>query len=362
MKIPQGFSLASLNCGLKKQKPDLGLIQCQGFSKAVGFFTSNLNVSYSVSLSRKNISNPIKAVLVNSGNANCFSGKNGYKDTLAVVKQLAAKLGVSSSRILFVSTGIIGKPLPKGKIIRALDDLVNRSDNNCRKFAKSISTTDTFLKIAYSKATKAGGSILGFAKGAGMIAPNMATMLGFILTDVDISGGQFKKIAKQALEQSFNAITVDGCTSTNDTVFFLSSQRIKLAKKSQAIEFSKNLNKVSLALAKLIVKDGEGASKFIQIKIKGAKTLAEAQKAGLAIANSNLFKCAIYGADSNWGRIVQSLGQSGIKLDENFSVKASNLAKKDITIEVDLKRGKCAGSVYTCDLTPEYVKINAEYS
>jgi len=187
-------------------------------------------------------------------------------------------------------------------------------------------------------------------------------MLSFILTDVDIPKPLFKKIARAALEESFNSITVDGCMSTNDTIFFLTSKRLKLTGKNQVIEFSRNLQKVTLDLAKMIIRDGEGTTKFIRIKIKGAKNSLEAKKAGLAIANSNLFKCAIYGADANWGRIVSSLGQAGIKLEEGFLVKHSDLHKKNIELEVNLKRGKCSASVYTCDLTPEYVKINAQYS
>ena len=362
MKLPKGFKLSSLHCGLKKKKLDLGLIQCEDYASAVGFFTANLNVSYSVSLSKKHVNNRIKAVLVNSGNANCFSGKNGYRDTLAVVSELAVKLGVNSSNLLFASTGIIGKKLPKEKITRALGNLVNYPDNDCRKFAQSISTTDTFVKMAYSQVGSGAGSVLGFAKGAGMIAPDMATMLVFVLTDLDIPKPLLKKIAREALEESFNSITVDGCMSTNDTVFFLTSNCVRLTGKTQAEEFAKNLKKVCLELAKMIVKDGEGATKFIEIKIKGAKSVLEAKKAGLAIANSNLFKCAIYGADANWGRIVSSLGQAGVKLGEEFLVKPSDLTKKNIELEINLNRGKCSWSVYTCDLTPKYVKINAQYS
>ena len=362
MKLPKGFKLSSVHCGLKKKKLDLGLIQCEGYASAVGFFTANLNVSYAVSLSRKYINQPIKAVLVNSGNANCFTGKDGYKDTLAIAEELADKLGVKSSNLLLASTGIIGKKLPKEKIIRALGNLVRYPDNNYRKFAQSISTTDTFLKIAYAKGSAAGGSILGFAKGAGMIAPHMATMLSFVLTDLDIPMPLFKKIAKVALEESFNAITVDGCMSTNDTVFFLTSRRVKITGKAQINEFCANLKKVTLNLAKMIVQDGEGATKFIRIKIKGAKSVSEAKKASLAIANSNLFKCALYGQDANWGRIVASLGQAGIKIAESFSVKHSDLTKKNIELEVNLKRGKFSADVYTCDLTPKYVKINAQYN
>ena len=392
IKTPAGFLLSGINCGLKKNnKNDLGLIYCESFAQALGFFTTNKNVSYSVTLSRKNISNPIKAVIVNSGNANCFSHKNGLKDTEVITSKLADYLSASPSEtkgsperatrgersrtkrveridkknILIASTGIIGKKLPKEKIISAFPKLYEEMGReNAESFSQSIMTTDTFKKISCSEIKLKRGKtrILGFAKGAGMIAPNVATMLVFILTDAVLPKFLFKKIAKEAIDESFNSVTVDGCMSTNDTVFVLSSRKAVLRNAREINAFSKELKRVCLDLATMLVKDGEGASKFIKISIKGAKSKAEAKKAGLSIANSNLFKCAVYGANPNWGRIIAALGHAGIGVCEGIPIRMSDLTKKNISIEVDLKRGTFAQTVYTSDLTPEYIKINAEYS
>ncbi len=360
MKLPKGFLLSGIHCGIKKKKLDLGLIYAQEFCRVTGTFTSNVNPSYSIIFCKENINKPIKAILVNSGNANCYSHKGGLKDTKEVASKLAKKLGVETSNILIASTGIIGKKLPKAKIIKSFSQLEKKLAKSFSNFSQSILTTDAFAKISTAKAGAA--TIVGFAKGAGMICPNMATMLAFILTDADIPQSVFAKIVKEAVEKSFNSISVDGCMSTNDMVLAATSGRISLKNKSQLKIFSKKLKAVCLNLAKMIVKDGEGASKFIQIQIKGAKSPDEAKKAGLSLANSNLFKTALYGANANWGRIISSLGQVGIKVRENISIKSTCLKKKEVKISIDLKRGKSKGEVYTCDLTPKYVKINAKYS
>ena len=358
--LPKGFLLSGIHCGIKRKRLDLGLIYAQESCKAIGLFTANVNPAYSVTFCKKNINNPIKAILVNSGNANCYSHKGGLKDTESIASKLAKKLGVKISNILFASTGIIGKKLPKYKIVKGFDELIKKLGKSVGSFSQSILTTDTSAKIA--KAQVAGATILGFAKGAGMICPNMATMLGFIITDVDMSEALLKKIVKEAVDSSFNSISVDRCMSTNDTVFVATSAKVPLKNKSQIKAFSRKLKEVCLTLAKMIVKDGEGASKFVEIEINNAKSSAEARKAGMSLANSPLFKSALYGANANWGRIISSLGQVGIKVGENISIKSTSLKKKEVKIIVDLKRGKAKGVVYTCDLTPEYVKINAGYS
>jgi len=360
MNLPKGFLLSGIHCGIKKKKLDLGLIYAQESCKVVGLFTANVNPAYVVTFCKKNINNSIKAILVNSGNANCYSHKSGLIDTEEIASELAKKLGVKTSNILFASTGIIGKKLPKEKIKKSLGNLIERLDKNPNNFSKSILTTDSSVKIAKAKVGKA--SILGFAKGAGMICPNMATMLGFIITDVDMPQSFFKRIAKEAVGESFNSISVDGCMSTNDTVLVATSKKVILKSKSQIKEFSQKLKEVCIELAKMIVKDGEGASKFVEIEIKGAKSKLEAKRAGMSLANSPLFKSALYGANANWGRVISSLGQVGIKVGEDISIKSTPLTKKEVKITIDLKKGKSKGTVYTCDLTPEYVRINAKYS
>jgi glutamate N-acetyltransferase/amino-acid N-acetyltransferase len=361
MSMAEGFLLAGINCGIKKKKLDLGLIYSKDPCLASAVFTTNVNPSYSVTVSKKNIKTSPRAILVNSGNANCHSHKSGLKDTEDIVSKTAKALGVKTKEILIASTGIIGKKLPKEKIIKKLPLLIKNLGKNTDVFAKSILTTDTGKKVVSANIAlgKKKITIIGFAKGAGMIYPNMATMLGFILTDADVGAYSFNKAAKVAIEESFNSISIDGCTSTNDTVFFLSSKRIPLKGKKQLDLFSQKLNEVCLSLAKMIVGDGEGATKFVQITVKGAKTKAQAKQAGLALANSNLFKCTLYGANANWGRIVSALGQAGIKVAENISIKTTSLKKKNVVISVDLKIGKSQHTVYTTDLTPAYIKFNA---
>ncbi|MFO8053381.1 MAG: bifunctional glutamate N-acetyltransferase/amino-acid acetyltransferase ArgJ [Candidatus Omnitrophota bacterium] len=363
-KLPQGFLSSGLKCGIKKNDYDLGLIRFKQAYRVVGFFTSNLNVSYSVSLSQKNIKNPISAILVNSGNANCFSHNKGYQDTEDIAEKLANKLALDKKEILIASTGIIGKKLPKSKITKNISKLVKNLEDDSSKFAKSILTTDSCTKVI-SKVISFGKKkvrITGIAKGAGMIKPNLATMLAFVLTDADISLGGLKKNTKEAVEKSFNSISIDAAESTNDSLFVVSSKKVPLAKKEKN-KFFFELQNVMIDLAKLIVKDAEGATKFVRLDLKGAKTKKEAKQLAEKIAGYILFKAALYGNNPNIGRIIAVLGQAKIKLkEEDLDIKFSSFAKKEIKITINLKRGSYDWRVYTCDLSPEYVKINAEYN
>ncbi len=363
MRVPEGFSLSAVKSGVKKNKLDLGLICGEDFLAGCGFFTLNANPSYSVQVSKKHILYPIKAVLVNSGNANCFWGESGLRETEEVCRALANFLGVKKENILIASTGVIGKRLPKEKIINSLGGLIKNLGKNIADFATSILTTDTVRKISYAQIPLKNKkvNILGFAKGAGMIYPNMATMLSFVLSEAYFTPSLFKKVCVQALEESFNSISVDGCTSTNDTFLVLSSQRVILKEEKDILDFSRGLKRVCLDLAQMIVRDAEGASKFIRIFIKGASSLTEAKRAGFLLANSNLLKCALYGANPNWGRIVAALGQGGIQLKEKGQIKFSSFKAKEVRIEIDLRKGRFSTTVYTSDLTPAYIRINAEY-
>ncbi len=366
MILPEGFLTSGIRCGIKKKGKDLGLILVSNYASACGVFTANVNCSYSVTVSRKHITNPVKCVVVNSGNANCFTHKTGVADTERICAHLAHLLGVQKENVLIASTGVIGEKLPVHRIISSFPYLIKNAGGDGNDFSESILTTDTFPKRVSVKVRVGGETIkvAGFAKGAGMIAPSMATMLAFVLTDAKIRRSLLQKLLKEAVDESFNSITVDGCMSTNDCVFALASGYSAVVEKRRDVEtFGKVLKEVTLSLAKMIVKDAEGATKFITLRVKGAKTKEEAKKAAFSVANSSLFKAAMYGANPNWGRVVAALGAVGIKVkEEKLKITATSLKKKEIVITVNLQRGKYARTVYTSDLTPGYVRINAQYS
>jgi glutamate N-acetyltransferase/amino-acid N-acetyltransferase len=271
--------------------------------------------------------------------------------------------------VLVASTGIIGKRLPMDKIRKFIPDLVaGLSSSGIDKAKKAILTTDIFTKEVTLELGIGGQRIriCGIAKGSGMIAPNMATMLGFIFTDALIAQPSLDRALKMAVDNSFNCITVDGCMSTNDTVIILANGTAgnKLINAGKLFDlFLKALNIVCLELAKMIVRDGEGATKFIKINVAGARSFKEAKQAGLAIANSSLFKTAIFGENPNFGRVAASIGSAGVSFNEDkLKVLLSPLDKRDIEVKVDLYAGNFECAVYTCDLSPEYIKINAAYN
>ncbi len=367
MKVPEGFLLSGIHCGIKKKKKlDLGLISCEDGAMGIGFFTRNANPSYSVIISKKYIKNAVKAVIVNSGNANCFTDKKDLGNTLKLCGRLARYLNIKKENVLICSTGIIGKRLPFSKIIGTIPALCTNLGRHYKEFSESILTTDSFEKVSFRqvRAKNRKINILGFSKGAGMIHPDLATMLAFILTDANIDENLFKNICSQAVEKSFNSISVDGCMSTNDTVLMLSSLKNSRLEDRQSInKFREALEYVCRDLAKMIVKDAEGSSKFIEFEVQGAKTEEEAKAAFQSISGSLIFKAAMYGGDPNWGRIVSTLGQVNIKVREDkFKVKASSLNKRDVKIRVDLGRGRFNWRGWFSDISPEYVKINAGHS
>ncbi|MBN2120425.1 MAG: bifunctional glutamate N-acetyltransferase/amino-acid acetyltransferase ArgJ [Candidatus Omnitrophica bacterium] len=372
MKIPKGFLFSGISCGIKNRlKPDLGLVYAPEYAQGVYFFTGNRVKAAPLLLGRaklKKTKGKIKALLVNSGNANCFTGQKGIQDAEYTCKAVADILRIDSRYVIPSSTGVIGKRLPLRIILESLPQLVCGLDEEPSAFSQAILTTDSFKKIACREFRLKGKAvrILGIAKGAGMIYPRLkqATMLAFIFTDLNIKNALLNKISKNCVDLSFNSISVDGCCSTNDSVFVLSSKKVgirSLSSKDLKV-FSEGLSEVCLDLAKKIVQDGEGATKFIAITIKGAVSRSEARKAAFSIANSSLFKTAIYGENPNWGRIIQAVGQADISLKENVSIKSTSLKSKNIDISVDLKRGGFSWTVYTCDFSPEYIKINAQYS
>ncbi|MFH0762700.1 MAG: bifunctional glutamate N-acetyltransferase/amino-acid acetyltransferase ArgJ [Candidatus Omnitrophota bacterium] len=370
--LPLGFKAAAVACGIKKSgKPDLALFYSEAPAKAACLFTANKFQAAPITVSKGHlkVNKEFRAVIVNSGNANAFTGDAGIRDANDAAESLAERLGIKKESILVSSTGIIGRRLQVQKIKSALPGLVNSlSGPGIDEAKKAIMTTDTFSKEITAKFNIGGRkvTICGIAKGAGMIAPNLATMLAFIFTDANIAKTALNRALKTAAEASFNCISVDGCMSTNDTVIILANAaagNILIDNAKNFTIFSGALNKVCLELAKLIVRDAEGASKFIKIAVSKAKNYAQAKKGALAIANSNLFKTAMYGENPNFGRIVTAIGSSGICFDEKkLKINLSPLHKKEITVSVALNSGDASAVVYTADLTPEYVRINAEYS
>ncbi len=380
VSVPEGFLFSAVSCGIRKEgKLDLGLIYCERKGTAWGVFTKNTLKAAPVLIGKMNLKEPFhRAIVANSGVANAATGEEGIKRAEAVLKGLASLLKIKPFEILPASTGVIGEQLPLEKIIPKLEELVQGlSPKRVEDFAQAIMTTDTFPKIV-QKTTKDGVKLLGIAKGAGMIAPNMATMLAFILTDGYLKKEEIKKLLSKTVEQSFNRITVDGDTSTNDTVYFLASG-IKEVKDGN--DFAENLFSLAKELAYLIVKDGEGATKVIRIEIKGAKNKEEARAFAMSIANSPLVKTAFYGADPNWGRILSALGKTGIDFDpqlvqiflngkpwvKELSVQTKEedlrkeMQKSEVYLVVHLKLGKVNYEVLTCDLTEDYIRINASY-
>jgi len=370
--LPIGFLASGVYSGIKKSgKPDLGLFYSRVPAKASCKFTTNTILAAPLIICKKYLqkNKKFQAIIVNSGNANCFTGNAGIVDAEATAKAAALELNIKKQGVLVSSTGIIGRRLPIAKIKRAIPELVaGLSESGIDKAKKAILTTDTFAKeisVKFNLGDKV-ITISGVAKGAGMIAPDMATMLAFILTDANITQDALNKALGICVGNSFNCITVDGCMSTNDSVIVLANGTADNALIDTGKNFNAFVNALGIAcleLAKMIVKDAEGATKFIQIKVTKARNFEEARKVALNIANSNLFKTAMFGENPNFGRIAAGAGASGVHVREkDLKVKVSALNKRNINVEVSIKRGNASCVVYTSDLTPEYVKINAEYN
>jgi len=370
--LAQGFTANGLWSGIKKSgKPDLSLIVSAVPATAAGVFTKNSIVAAPLIVTKQKIkNNRAQAIITNSGNANCFTGKKGLQYAKKTCGIIAKLLNIFSNDVLVSSTGIIGKPLPFEKIKNAAPNLVKGlSRAKATLAAKGILTTDLVTK-EIAVAINIGGKkvhIGAMAKGSGMIAPNMATMLAYVTTDIAISPKMLKRALKDACELSFNSITIDNCMSTNDMVIVLANGLAKNKKITKADKnfytFQKALDHICLDLAKKIVKDGEGATKFITVTVKGAKNHAQAKTAALAIANSNLVKTAAYGSNPNWGRVAAAIGSLSLPVNEDqLKITFSPFEKKEISICAQLKLGSASATVYTSDLSPEYVAINGKYN
>ncbi len=371
--LPLGFKASGIAAGIKKSgNLDLALFYSELPAKVSCKATTNKIQAAPIKINNLYLktNKSFCAIIANSGNANAFCGAAGLRDSRAMTQAAARALSVKSESVLVASTGIIARRLPVIKIKKAIPDLAGSlSRDGIDKAVKAIMTTDKIAKkitASFSVGSKK-ITICGIAKGAGMIAPNMATMLSFIFTDANITQGSLNRALGIATENSFNCITVDGCMSTNDTVIMLANQ----AAGNSAIDkgkpfdlFLRALNIVCLSLAKLIIQDAEGATKFIRIKVEKARSFSEAKKIALGVANSNLFKTAMYASSSNViGRIAASVGASGVNVKENdLKIGFSSLNKRNVDINISVGKGKFSAIIYTSDLTHEYVKINAEYN
>ena len=411
----RGFQASGMHCGIKKKKDDLTLIYSVVPAVGAAVFTTNKVQAVPVKISKKHIkAKEHQAIIVNSGNANCFAGKEGVENALKMVSSLAGELKISPEKVLVASTGIIGRPLPVKKILDSIPQLVKTlgaGANAGKRAARAILTTDTRIKETAVSLNIGGKKVTigGIAKGAGMIAPDMATLLAFITTDACIQKTALFRALKESVAKSFNLITVDGDMSTNDTVIVLAnglsgnrqitagsrpvrnnpirnelSNGARISNRSRDFElFVKGLNSVTVQLAKALVADAEGASKLIEVTVKGAKSGNEAKTAAFAVSNSLLVKTMIHGNDPNWGRIAAAVGASGAgfkeeKLSIYFGKSAAvkngapvsanrdrikkEVRKKIVAILIDLGMGKAKATVRTSDLSEEYVRINAKYS
>lgn len=393
----EDIKISTCFSGIKKSKNnehDLLLVEFEKEASIAGLFTKSLTSSASVNQCKQCLHSDeektIRAIVVNSGNANAFTGEKGEETVLKIRTFISKKLACKLNQVYTASTGVIGEQLDPNRVINSLKKLSPYNFPNWLAAANAIKTTDTFPKIAKRtcKIDNTNIEIVGIAKGSGMIAPNMATMLGFIFTNANLPSEILQKILKTENEMSFNSITVDSDTSTSDTLLLAATRTAKhlpINKYSdqRLKDFKKNISSLMLELAKLIVIDGEGASKFITIEVKNAYSQKSAKKIAFSIANSPLVKTAIAGEDANWGRIIMAIGKSGEKADrdkikiyigdelvttqgnvhKNYSEKRAteHLQKKDIFLTVDLGIGKSKATVYTCDLTHKYIEINADY-
>ncbi|OYV21817.1 MAG: glutamate N-acetyltransferase / amino-acid N-acetyltransferase [Methylococcaceae bacterium NSP1-1] len=387
-----GIMLGTACAGIKQTvKDDILVIQMAEQSTCAAVFTQNAFCAAPVHVAKANLTHEPRWLLINSGNANAGTGEQGMQDALLTCAELARIVGGGAKQVLPFSTGVIGQPLPVAKIKAVLPEAIrNLSLNNWDKAARAIMTTDTFPKGISKVITIAGRSITinGISKGAGMIQPNMATMLGFIATDAKINQALLQICLTLAVEQSFNRITVDGDTSTNDACVVMASgcstaPEITAGSEHYAI-FADALMSVCKQLAEAIVRDGEGATKLMRIVVKEALHDEEAVRVGKTIAHSPLVKTAFFASDPNWGRILAAVGRSGVEsmilenvqifLDDVCIVRNGGRAddyteeagqrvmdRDEITVTVKLGRGKASQEVLTCDFSYDYVKINAEY-
>lgn len=392
LRVP-GFRAAGVHCGIKEAEPDLALIVSDGPAAAAGLFTRSSVVGAPVELCRAHLrTGRARAVVANSGISNVAMGARGRRDAAEMARCAAAALDAHPTEILVASTGVIGEPLPMARVrrgIRAAAAAAN--ERGLAQAAEAIRTTDTFAKTAVS-ALRIGGrtvTVAGVAKGSGMIEPNLATMLAFLVTDASASPGFLRRVLRAAADASFNRLTVDGETSTSDTLLLLAGGAagnpvLRGPASPGARRFAAAVAEVSVALARDLARDGEGATKLVTVRVEGARTRAEAERAARRVANSLLVKTALFGGDANWGRVLQTVGAANVALRlDRSEVKlcgvvvfrrgaatgpaarrraAAKLRAAEVEVAVRLGAGRASARLWTCDLSTEYVRINAEYT
>lgn len=387
---PKGFQASGVYCGLKRKNKDICLLVSDEPATVAGMFTTNKVPAHCVVYNKEIVkSGSARALIVNAGNANCCTGERGWRDNLAMAEKTARLVGLDAKKVLVLSTGVIGEPMPMNKIKNGIALAVEAlSYDGGVEAARAIMTTDTVPKH-FSIEFELDGktcTIGAMAKGSGMIHPNLATMFGIFTTDVDIDAKLLDEAFRAAVNDSFNMMTVDGETSTNDTVLILANGLAgnpKITQKNEAFQtFAAALDQLAKEAAKSIAEDGEGATKLVTVTVEGAGSREDAVTAAKAIAKSLLVKTAIFGKDPNWGRVVQSAGASGAEINlQKFGVEfagvkvAENggaipfdreetihmMESKNIQVKIDLGVGSATATVFTCDLTYDYVTINAEY-
>ncbi len=387
--LPLGFTTSGINSGVRKYRPDLGLIYSEMPTNTVGVFTKN-NLKAAPILYCQSLlpSNSIRAIITNSGQANAATGKVGELNNKKMVNEIAKEIGCLPEQILTASTGVIGQHLSIDKITAGIPELFFRRNDSAEAFALAILTTDLVPKTVSAELNLSGGKvrITGICKGSGMIHPNMGTMLGYILTDAEIPLEIGQTLLQKATDVSFNMISVDGDCSTNDCVFLMAngSSKVKLLTSEDHALFEKLTILVMQKLAKAIARDGEGATKLIEVQIEGAPEIQLAKKAARSITLSPLVKTALHGEDPNWGRIVARLGaedlplkcieqmmvkiqdtlvfQNGLPAEFDRTSLKEKLRKDTIKIDVNFFSGKISTTAWGCDLSKKYVEINTEYS
>jgi glutamate N-acetyltransferase/amino-acid N-acetyltransferase len=388
-KLPKGFTTTSINCGVRRYRPDLGAVLSDCNATVAAVYTQNTCQAAPIQYCKSVLpSDEVRAIITNSGQANAATGKVGLEDNKKMVEKFAEAINVNPEQVASASTGVIGIPLNMEKILSGIPELVKRNSDYAEAFATAIMTTDLVPKTITTDLELSTGTITitGICKGSGMIHPNMATMLGYFLTDIRLTKKEAQDYLGEVVNNSFNMISVDGETSTNDTCFIMANGASKVALETENDKevFKKALQEVAIFMAKSIAQDGEGASKLVEVQVKGLADLTLARKAAKGIVLSPLVKTAIHGEDPNWGRIYSRLGQDGVpgELVNNMTLAIQGvtiLAKGDpvhfeyydirsalkedfVHIEIDFAEGTQVATAWGCDLTKKYIDINTEYN